>query len=83
MRTSILPLKIIITAKVTNLSLMLQVSNTGKWVTPVENDNGSSTGTGLQNIRLRLENAFSGKSGFEIGQLDDRITATIMIHGKS
>ena len=83
MRTSILPLKIIITAKVRNHSLMLQVSNTGKWVTPVEKENGSGTGTGLQNIRLRLENAFSGKSGFEIGQSEDVITATIVIHGKS
>jgi two-component system LytT family sensor kinase len=83
MRTSILPLKIIITAKVRNHSLMLQVSNTGKWVTAVEKENGSGTGTGLQNIRLRLENAFPGKSGFEIGQLEDMITATIVIHGKS
>ena len=83
MRTSILPLRIIITAKVKNHSLLLQVSNTGKWVIPVEKENGSGTGTGLHNIRLRLENAFSGKSGFEIGQFEDKITATIVIHGKS
>jgi len=81
MRTSALPLKIAIRAKVNGHSLTLQVVNSGKWVVPVEKDNEGGTGTGLQNIRLRLENAFPGKAGFDIGEFENRVMATISIHG--
>jgi two-component system LytT family sensor kinase len=83
MRTSTLPLRIAISAKVKNHSLTLQVTNTGKWITPLETEAGSGTGMGLQNIRLRLDNAFPGKSNFEIGQFEDKVVATIVIHDRS
>jgi len=83
MRSSALPLRIAISAKVKNHSLTLQVTNTGKWITPVETEAGFGTGMGLQNIRLRLDNAFPGKSNFEIGQFEDKVVATIVIHDRS
>ena len=83
MRTSPMPLRIRIMAKVSQHTLTLKVFNTGKWIAPVAKESAGSTGTGLQNIRLRLENAFPGKSGFEIGQVDDKVIATITIHGRS
>lgn len=59
MRTSSLPLKIRIQARVQEHKLKLTVCNTGKWI---EQEDGNymdySTGTGLENVRQRLENAF-------------------------
>ena len=83
MRTSVMPLKISIIAKVTDRHLVLKVTNTGKWVIPYEYEDVSGTGTGLQNIRLRLQNAFPDRSDFQIGQQGDKVIATIDIHGKS
>jgi len=68
MQTSSLPLKILIQAEVIGGLLKLQVSNTGKWVdSDIEKEqNSSGTGTGLENVRKRLENAFPGKHSFDI-----------------
>ena len=82
MKTSIMPLHICISAKVKGDSLVLQVTNTGKWIEPTPKENGSGTGTGLTNIRLRLENAFPGKTKFRIGQDGDKVVAEIEINRK-
>ena len=67
MQTSDIPLKIQISAQVNKEILTIFVLNSGTWI---ENDQekvySSGTGTGLQNIRQRLENAFPGKYQFEI-----------------
>ncbi len=83
MLTSVLPLRIAIIAKIVNQHLILQVTNTGKWIDSVKNDNNNGTRTGLENIKLRLLNAYSDKPSFHIGQIDDKVIATIEIHGKS
>ncbi|KAA3610681.1 MAG: hypothetical protein DWQ05_21940 [Calditrichaeota bacterium] len=65
MKNSSLPLKIRITARVEKDILMLEVRNSGTWITPVS-PNSDGTGTGLANIKSRLENAFPGNYDFKI-----------------
>jgi two-component system, LytTR family, sensor kinase len=79
MSTSPMPLRIAIKASVKNETLKIQVSNTGKWRIPTAETNEFSTGTGLGNIRLRLENAFPNRYIFEIGEVGDSVVARIEI----
>jgi sensor histidine kinase YesM len=67
MKTSPMPLKIRIKAKVVDDTLFVDVCNTGTWVEPQTHEGDeSSTGTGLENIRQRLENAFPGKHNLSV-----------------
>ncbi len=79
MKTSTMPLKIFIVAKVSEGNLSLVVKNTGKWVTPDEQNKGTRTGIGLNNIQLRLENAFPGRNKFEIKEIGEYVEARIEI----
>lgn len=67
MQTSPMPLKISLNAVVKDDTLQVEVCNTGKWVkssgTP---ETTTGTGTGLENVRLRLENAFPQRHKFDI-----------------
>lgn len=82
MKTSSMPLKIYITAKVHDGNLSIIVKNTGKWITPSEQNNGNGTGIGLKNIQLRLDNAFPGRNKFQIKQVDEYVEALIEIQKK-
>jgi len=67
MRTSPMPLIVSLRAKVRDDTLVIEVINTGKWVEPVDQEpQASGTGTGLDNVRLRLENAYSNNHRFEV-----------------
>jgi len=79
MQSSQMPLKINITAKILQGKLTLTITNTGKWLPPNDSENQYGTGTGLKNIRSRLEQAFPGKYRFEIGPMDDGVRAIIEI----
>jgi LytS/YehU family sensor histidine kinase len=79
MYTSPMPLKINIKATIHNDVLRIVVANTGKWRIPTQEPGVLSTGTGLGNIRQRLENAFPGHYVFEIGQIGDSVVARIEI----
>jgi two-component system LytT family sensor kinase len=67
MRTSPLPLLVRLTAKLTDGALEIEVANTGRWVEPEDQDGQprAGTGTGLANVRRRLENAFPDRHRFE------------------
>ena len=82
MKTSTMPLKIFIHAKVSEGNLSLIVKNTGKWIPPSEKKIGNGTGIGLKNIQLRLENAFPGRSKFEIKEVEEYVEARIEIQKK-
>ncbi|MFH1851922.1 MAG: histidine kinase [Candidatus Neomarinimicrobiota bacterium] len=75
MRTSPLPLTIQIIARVLNDTLILEVRNSGRWVDPAENlaQPSGSTGTGLSNIRQRLENAFPNRYTFDVIQKQNSV----------
>ncbi|MCU0643747.1 MAG: histidine kinase [bacterium] len=66
MQTSSMPLKIRVKAFVENGNLKVEISNTGKWLVPSEKENTNSTGTGLENVRQRLENAFPDRHRLEV-----------------
>jgi two-component system, LytTR family, sensor kinase len=75
MQTSQLPLKICIRAIVENDTLKLEVVNSGKWVekgTHLHNPE-RGTGTGLKNVKRRLENAFPERYRFEIKKKVDEV----------
>jgi signal transduction histidine kinase len=60
-KTSTVPLKILIRTSLSGNDLEMTVCNTGSWITPSENRIRESTGTGLENIRLRLDQKFPDK----------------------
>jgi two-component system, LytTR family, sensor kinase len=83
MQTSPLPLTIEVTATSSNGSLHLEVVNTGRWKEPEkvyqsQLSNGASIG--LENVRQRLEHAFSGNFSFDIFERDSRVHAVVDIH---
>jgi len=81
MKTSQMPLKIVIYCKKTDGDLHIQVKNTGKWYTP-QTGNTESTGTGLKNIQLRLDNAFPGRSSLKVEPIEGWVVAKIDIYKK-
>ncbi|MBN1348204.1 histidine kinase [candidate division KSB1 bacterium] len=80
MRTSPMPLKIRINATVIDGMLKIEICNTGKWIEPEKRaENKDGTGTGLENIRQRLENAYPGKHSFEVTAQNGRVCVVLQI----
>ncbi len=81
MRTSPMPLTIHLKAKIKEGVLKVEVSNTGKWVEPVQPEMQmlTSTGTGLDNVRRRLENAFPSRHRFEIFEKEGKVHVQLEI----
>lgn len=81
MKTSKLPLKIRITARVLKDELEIIIENSGKWFSdkenPMEIDKG--TGTGIDNVKARLENAFRENYSFNIEQSENSVIVKIKI----
>ncbi len=83
MRTSPLPLTIHLKAKTREGVLMIEVCNTGKWIEPAQHEKQmcASTGTGLDNVRRRLENAFPHRHRFEVFEKDGKVHVQLEIQG--
>ncbi len=81
MRTSAMPLQIQIVARIMGNSLVMEVINSGKWIQTDQNDlsDHKGTGTGLSNIRQRLENAFPGQHSFDVIQKKNSVHFKIEI----
>ncbi|MCP4724211.1 MAG: hypothetical protein GY863_04210 [bacterium] len=81
MMTSRMPLEIKINAVVDTDTLKISVSNTGKWVeSEIAADHmNSGTGTGLNNIRMRLENAYPDRHVFKINEGDQKVNVMMEI----
>jgi len=81
MKTSPSPLKITIETKVKNETLVIAVTNTGKWI---EKENGDdSAGTGLQNTQKRLELAYPDNHHLEIIKNENSVQIRITINTKA
>jgi len=72
-KTSEIPLKIRIDGKVLNSTLLIGISNTGQWV------NGKNEGTGIVNLRERLENAYQNRHTFKTSENDGWVIVQLEI----
>jgi LytS/YehU family sensor histidine kinase len=81
MKTSTLPLKIWINAKMKKEYFHVNVINSGKWIDKYTNSNtiDRGTGTGIENVKMRLENAFKGDYSFIIKEENNTVNITLQI----
>lgn len=82
MQTSEMPLSIIVKAeRVDDGGLAVSVFNSGSWIEPSGPDDPriDGTGTGLVNIRRRLETAYPGNHRFEVKTDDRGVSVNIVI----
>ena len=76
MQTTKLPLRINVNAEVLDNILHIAISNSGKWVES-DSSQSSGTGTGISNVRQRLENAFPGRHKVVIDMNDEFVTVKL------
>lgn len=80
MKTSNLPLKISLSAQKTGVGLMLEVCNSGKWIDREGNiQHSGGTGTGLDNVKKRLKNAYNEGYRFEVLNGENNVCIRIEI----
>ncbi len=78
MRTSPMPLRILINAKVTDNRLMIFVNNTGAWM--AENNSAPRrAGIGLVNLRERLDIFYGPQFGMDISSADGWVRVMISL----
>lgn len=77
MDTSTMPLKIKLSAQYSDSQLQINVINTGHWLK--NNLHKSGTGTGLKNVKQRLDLAFPNKNNITIDKKDDSVNVKILI----
>lgn len=79
MKTSPLPLRVIINAEVINGHLIIEVKNSGKWIPLNQRDEYYSTGTGINNIKERLAFSYPDKHSITVTENDGFVTVRIEI----
>lgn len=82
MQTTVLPLRIKLTANRENKVLCVTVSNTGSWVRATNNRQqiyARGAGVGLENVRQRLATKFPNKHVFDVYEADGWVHAAIKI----
>jgi LytS/YehU family sensor histidine kinase len=80
MKTSEMPLQIKIIAQVKNGKLLIIVKNSGKLIFDKNDLEIYGTGTGLSNIKRRLEYSYPGNFSFEIKEEEGFVIITIEIY---
>lgn len=81
MKTSKMPLQIKIKSRLENKSLVIEVTNSGKWLEPDDPDKFElkGTGKGLNNVKQRLKNSFENRYNFILITKENSVTAKIEI----
>lgn len=79
MKTSPMPLTLRVEASVRGNGLHLMIANSGRWHAASGDLNRESTGTGLMNVRARLENAYPNRHRFSVDQRDGMVVISIEI----
>ena len=77
MKSTKLPLEILIRAFIDNDFLVIEICNSGKWLEWGEADGYHGTGTGLNNVKDRLENAYTDNFKFEINKGENKVCVKI------
>lgn len=84
MKSSSLPLTVHIAALRKNGGTQVSVTNSGSWYVHGEDEElQSGTGTGLTNVRMRLENAYPGQHAIEVSTDEGEVRVSIEIHKTS
>jgi two-component system LytT family sensor kinase len=83
MQTSSMPLTVHLKTKLFNGGLLIEVNNSGKWIEPASDEDQmrDGTGTGLDNVRSRLQNAFPGRHRFEFFEKEGLVHVQLEIRG--
>lgn len=81
MQTTKLPLKIQIVAEVLDERLYLKICNSGNWLSESK-PKANGTGTGLSNVKKRLEKAYPGQHKFEIIKSNQEVIILVEINRK-
>jgi LytS/YehU family sensor histidine kinase len=79
MRTSPMPLSIRVSARVNADRLCIDVCNTGTWIEPKSGENERGTGTGLFNVRQRLQTLFPDRHRFTVDKNNGRVCIRIEV----
>jgi LytS/YehU family sensor histidine kinase len=79
MKTSPMPLRINIIIKVKNNFLGMEVKNSGKWIESSSKEDDYSLGTGLNNIRYRLNEEYKERHHFNISEKNGYVSAVMEI----
>jgi len=77
MKSTELPLKLLIRAFTDKAFLVVEICNSGKWIEWGEADDCHGTGTGLDNVKKRLENAYLNNYKFEIIKGEGKVCVKI------
>lgn len=72
-KTSAIPLKINIIGTVISNTLHIEISNTGSWLPNI------NEGTGIPNLKERLENAYENRHSFKMFENDGKVTVQLSI----
>jgi LytS/YehU family sensor histidine kinase len=75
-KTSDLPLKITIEGRVTNSFLVLEIINTGRWVS-MDNREGVRRGVGIENLRKRLDLIYANHYQFQTEEDNGRVRVMV------
>jgi signal transduction histidine kinase len=78
-RTSPLPLRIHVDARIEAGALLIEVQNTGRWIEPGPSERPAGTGTGLRNLRERLAAHYPGRHRFDLYEEGGSMHARIRI----
>jgi LytS/YehU family sensor histidine kinase len=79
-RTSPMPLRIQIDARIEADALLIDVKNTGRWVEgDASAEPSAGTGTGLRNLRERLAAHYPGRHRFDVYEEGGWVHARIRI----
>jgi LytS/YehU family sensor histidine kinase len=83
MQTCTLPLKLFIKAEVKNRDFSITICNSGLWIEHSGSQNNErSTGTGLDNVRKRLQNAFPDNHSLSIDTSNNKVCVSIKIRSR-
>jgi LytS/YehU family sensor histidine kinase len=79
-KTSPLPLVIRIMSQLSHEKLVIVVENSGHWIERTKSMGVSaSTGTGLRNLRRRLELIYGKKASLEIEKTSDKVRVVVSL----
>jgi len=84
MRTSRMPLRLILSARTENGSLCVEIRNTGKWVKPLgKGPAGDALGSSLDCIRRRLESVYKDRYFLDTSEKDGEVRVRLELNQPS